>query len=53
MLAAGYPLTAVTAALCERWQPGVRLIPMSDDRLETHVVVDGEEPGTRRALHFQ
>ena len=53
MLAAGYPLTAVTAALCERWQPGVRLIPMSDDRLETHVVVDGEEPGTRRAIHFQ
>jgi LPPG:FO 2-phospho-L-lactate transferase len=26
---------------------------MSDDRLETHVVVDGEEPGTRRAIHFQ
>ena len=53
MLAAGYPLSAVTAALCERWQPGVRLLPMSDDRLETHVVVDGDEPGTRRAIHFQ
>ena len=25
-------------ALCERWQPGVRLLPMSDDRVETHVV---------------
>jgi LPPG:FO 2-phospho-L-lactate transferase len=26
---------------------------MSDDRLETHVVVDGDEPGTRKAIHFQ
>ncbi|MFD3731104.1 2-phospho-L-lactate transferase [Streptomyces sp. NPDC058632] len=39
MLAAGYPLSAVTQALCERWQPGVRLIPMTDDRVETHVAV--------------
>jgi LPPG:FO 2-phospho-L-lactate transferase len=53
MLAAGYPLSAVTAALCARWEPGVTLLPMSDDRLETHVVVDGDEPGTRRAIHFQ
>jgi LPPG:FO 2-phospho-L-lactate transferase len=53
MLAAGYPLSAVTSALCDRWQPGVTLIPMSDDRLETHVVVDGDEPGTRKAIHFQ
>jgi LPPG:FO 2-phospho-L-lactate transferase len=43
----------VTAALCARWEPGVTLLPMSDDRLETHVVVDGDEPGTRRAIHFQ
>ena len=41
MLAAGYPLSAVTEALCDRWQPGVRLLPMTDDRVETHVVVDG------------
>jgi LPPG:FO 2-phospho-L-lactate transferase len=53
MLAAGYPLSAVTAALCDRWRPGVTLVPMSDDRLETHVVVDGDEPGTRKAIHFQ
>jgi LPPG:FO 2-phospho-L-lactate transferase len=51
MLGAGYPLSAVTAALCARWQPGVRLLPMSDDRVETHVVVDVE--GRRRAVHFQ
>jgi LPPG:FO 2-phospho-L-lactate transferase len=51
MLDAGYPLSEVTAALCERWQPGVRLLPMTDQRCETHVVV--EIDGGRRALHFQ
>src|SRR6476620_7897723 len=35
MLDAGYPLSAVTAALCDRWQPGGRLLPMSDQRVET------------------
>ncbi len=51
MLDAGFALSAVTAALCRRWQPGVDLLPMSDQRVETHVVVDTPE-GTR-ALHFQ
>ena len=51
MLDAGYPLSAVTEALCARWKPGVRLLPMTDDRVETHVVVDG--PDGRRAVHFQ
>ena len=58
MLRAGYPLSQVTAALCDRWQPGVELIPASDDRIETHVVVDdpdsADDPPTRRkAIHFQ
>jgi LPPG:FO 2-phospho-L-lactate transferase len=53
MLRAGYPLSAVTEALCDRWQPGVRLLPMTDDRMETHVVVDDPETGSRRAIHFQ
>ncbi len=53
MLDAGYPLSAVTQALCERWQPGVRLLPMSDDRVETHVIVDNEDGPGRRAIHFQ
>ena len=48
MLAAGLPLSAVTAVLCQRWRPGVRLLPMSDDRVETHVVLAGDE-GERRA----
>ncbi|CCH34847.1 2-phospho-L-lactate transferase [Actinosynnema sp. NPDC047251] len=51
MLRAGYPLSAVVEALCDRWRPGVRLLPMSDDRVETHVVVeDGDQT---RAIHFQ
>jgi len=52
MLDAGYPLSDVTTALCDRWQPGVRLVPMTDERCETHVVVDLPEAG-RRAIHFQ
>jgi LPPG:FO 2-phospho-L-lactate transferase len=52
MLGAGYPLSAVTEALCARWQPGVRLIPMTDDRVETHVLIDHPEVG-RKAVHFQ
>ena len=51
MLAAGYPLSAVTEALCDRWRPGVRLLPMTDDQVETHVVVDDGQG--RRAIHFQ
>ena len=55
MLDAGYPLSAVTAALCTRWQPGVTLLPMSDDRTETHVVIDDPDTGpqARKAIHFQ
>ncbi|MGH6654469.1 MAG: 2-phospho-L-lactate transferase [Actinocrinis sp.] len=52
MLDAGYPLSAVTEALCTRWKPGVRLLPATDDRAETHVVVVDED-GKRRAVHFQ
>lgn len=52
MLRAGWSLTDVTSALCTRWQPGVRLLPMSDDPVETHVVVE-DDAGAREALHFQ
>src|SRR6266550_1761683 len=45
LLAAGEPLSAVTEALCRRWQPGVRLLPMSDDPVETHVVLAGVRGG--------
>jgi LPPG:FO 2-phospho-L-lactate transferase len=58
MLDAGYPLSAVTAALCRRWLapafgPSVELLPMTDDRVETHVVIDDPDTGERRAVHFQ
>jgi LPPG:FO 2-phospho-L-lactate transferase len=55
MLRAGYPLSDVTAALCHRWRPGVALLPVTDDRVETHVVVDdpANGPKARRAIHFQ
>ncbi len=51
MMAAGYPLSAVTEALCDRWRPGVRLLPMTDDRVETHVLVEDDQG--KRAIHFQ
>ncbi|GAA4399738.1 2-phospho-L-lactate transferase [Tsukamurella soli] len=64
MLASGYPLSDVTAALCNRWQPGVRLLPASDTRHETHVVISDEAAGDgaseatgdglrKRAIHFE
>src|SRR5262249_2477461 len=57
MLDAGYPLSQVTEALCRRWLPpesGVRLLPMTDDRVETHVAVrDADAPSGRRVVHFQ
>lgn len=49
LLAAGQPLSAVTDRLCRRWQPGVRLLPMSDDPIETHVVLARD----RTVVHFQ
>ena len=53
MLDAGYPLSAVTAALAARWRPGITVLPMSDQRVETHVVVTDPESGRRQAIHFQ
>lgn len=54
MLDAGFPLSKVTEALCKRWQPGVRLLPMTDDRVETHIAIaDAETPSGKRVVHFQ
>ncbi|MBJ8347317.1 2-phospho-L-lactate transferase [Antrihabitans sp. YC2-6] len=56
MLRAGYPLSAVTEALCARWKPGVTLLPASDERNETHVVVtdpESDDSEQKRAIHFQ
>ena len=57
MLDAGYPLSAVTQALCTRWltdSDHLQLLPMTDDRVETHVVIDAPSaPSGVRAVHFQ
>ena len=57
MLAAGVPLSEVTARLCARWWadlPGLRLLPMTDDPVETYVeIADPEAPSGRRSVHFQ
>jgi LPPG:FO 2-phospho-L-lactate transferase len=57
MLNAGCPLSEVTSALCGRWlahEPRLRLLPMTDDRVETHVTIaDPDALGQRRAVHFQ
>ena len=57
LLNAGYPLSEVTAALTTRWlahEPQLRLLPMTDDRVETHVTIaDDQVAGGRRAVHFQ
>jgi LPPG:FO 2-phospho-L-lactate transferase len=62
MLDAGYPLSQVTEALCRRWLSpvfgaGVRLLPMTDDRVETHIAVADPDlsrsPSGRRVIHFQ
>jgi LPPG:FO 2-phospho-L-lactate transferase len=59
MLDAGFPLSQVTEALCRRWLTpalgdSVRLLPMTDDRVETHVAIaDPESPSGRRVVHFQ
>jgi len=54
LLGHGVPLSEVTEILCRRWQPGVQLLPMSDDRVETHVLVPGDDPqAPPTAVHFQ
>lgn len=58
LLAEGKPLSEVTRILCERWQPGVRLLPMSDDRIETQVKLKAHPERTgvtqdAEFIHFQ
>ncbi|GAA1509368.1 2-phospho-L-lactate transferase [Nocardioides humi] len=59
MLDAGYPLSQVTQALCRRWLTpaygdALTLLPMTDDRVETHIAVaDAESASGKRVVHFQ
>ncbi len=51
LLREGHGLAAITERLCERWEPGVRLLPMTEDEVETHIGIDGE--WGREVIHFQ
>ncbi len=59
MLDAGYPLSAghrgaLPALARPVFGDSVRLLPMTDDRVETHVAIaDPESPSGRRVVHFQ
>lgn len=59
LLEAGYSLSDVTRALCQRWLAPLHgdslvLLPMTDDRVETHVAItDPDSPSGKRVVHFQ
>jgi len=48
----GVPLSEVVTKLTARWPLGVRLIPSTDDEVETWVEVDDPDTGIR-SMHFQ
>ncbi len=51
LLQAGFTLTEVTTALAVRRGITARLLPMTDDRVEQHVVAEG--PDGSRAIHIE
>lgn len=55
MLREGFTLTQVTEALSRRWRPGVRLLPMSDQPVETNVRLARETAEHRAGelIHFE
>ncbi len=52
-LDAGFRLSSVTTRLAQRWQLPITLIPMTDDRVETHVVIQEPDTNQPQAIHFQ
>ena len=55
LLRSGSTLSEATRFLCERWQPGARLLPMSDQPVETHVrlAADVDEHAAGDLIHFE
>ncbi len=51
LLHEGVGLAEVTARLCDRWKPGVTLLPMTEDEVETYIGIDG--PNGIETIHFQ
>ena len=55
-LAQGMSASAVTERLAARWglpDARIRLLPMTDVPVETHVVLDSDDGESQRAVHFQ
>ncbi|MBD8607838.1 YvcK family protein [Aeromicrobium sp. CFBP 8757] len=52
LLGTGYSLSQATLAAASRGGLGYRLLPMSDDRAELHVVVEGDDEQPR-AVHVE
>ena len=55
LLRGGATLSEATEVLCRRWQPGARLLPMSDQPVETHVrlAADAAEHRAGDLIHFE
>jgi len=53
-LRSGLSLSEATTKITSRWELGVRLIPATDDEVETHVVLAGPvDANVQRSMHFQ
>ena len=55
-LAQGLTASEVTERLATRWglpDARIRLLPMTDTPVETHVVLDSQDATSQRAVHFQ
>ncbi|SDK77777.1 LPPG:FO 2-phospho-L-lactate transferase [Cryobacterium psychrotolerans] len=55
LLRNGSTLSEATEVLCRRWQPGARLLPMSDDPVETYarLAMDADEHRAGDLIHFE
>jgi LPPG:FO 2-phospho-L-lactate transferase len=55
LLREGSTLSQATEFLCRRWQPGVGLLPMSDQSVETHVLLAQDAAGHQAGdlIHFE
>ncbi|WP_104128664.1 2-phospho-L-lactate transferase [Cryobacterium sp. Y57] len=55
LLRNGSTLSEATAFLCRRWQPGVQLLPMTDQPVETHVCLaeNVDEHAAGDYIHFE
>jgi LPPG:FO 2-phospho-L-lactate transferase len=55
LLRSGHTLSEATEILARRWNPGARLLPMSDDPVETHVrlAADIDEHRAGDLIHFE